>query len=158
MERMKEHLIDREIADQERTIIRPPLLGTLCVLTIAGSVVLILAQGWAYLRYKDPLQDTNLDSLMVIMNVVCNIFTLTGAVMMWKMKRTGFFIYLAAELIPMIPPLWLASRSDIYRSIVLSELFIAGFSIRIVFIILYCIFYRKMVAGTGNGNYVVRMD
>ena len=40
-----------------------------------------------------------------ILSFGCNLLSLFGALMMWKQKKTGFYLYLAGEILPYILPL-----------------------------------------------------
>jgi hypothetical protein len=111
---------------------RPQFLKTLCILTFigAGLMILLTLMGTkeAFMSPEEralemneklgPLMDRNPEMADSIINstmesqqfaavnwgmtLIANVFTLLGAILMWRLKRVGFYIYCAAELIPMI--------------------------------------------------------
>ncbi|MEP7110029.1 MAG: hypothetical protein ABI760_18685 [Ferruginibacter sp.] len=73
-------------------------------------------------------------------NIAAAIFCLAGAFMMWKLKRTGFYLYVAGTLIGIISPFVIFGGSN-FISIISSVAI--GF-IGIIFVILYGVNLRYM--------------
>jgi hypothetical protein len=74
---------------------RSGLLSTMCILTwVWGGIAIILG----LLGFASPLADKAKTGI----DLLANIGSVFGAVMMWKMNRTGLWIYLGCELIPYI--------------------------------------------------------
>ena len=68
----------------------PTFLKVLCILTFVGSGLGILG--------NLSILSTDIGLVSLLANVSCII----GAVMMLKLKKTGFYIYAVAELLPLI--------------------------------------------------------
>lgn len=107
---------------------RPTFLTVLCILTFIGSALGIIGAIWGYFTAQaasammsgfesgmegnamgeammnNPMMaeaKRALDNAMptMIIGVICSILCLFGALQMWKLKKTGFYIYTAGELI-----------------------------------------------------------
>ena len=88
---------------------RPSFLTVLCILTFIGSGLvllgglLVLIAGAALSSYFESIpgmsQETGGSILPLIISVVFAAVSLFGAIMMWQMKKLGFYIYTAAQVI-----------------------------------------------------------
>lgn len=102
----------------------PAFLKVLCILTFVGAGMGILGSiynifmndftirtleaqanspfgGFVdYSAYIETLKKWGLIAGML--NLLASALCLTGALMMWKLRKTGFFIYLAGQIIPFI--------------------------------------------------------
>lgn len=102
---------------------RPPMLTLLCVFTFAGSGLSAFANLILYLFYDLIKQmfeagqfnftesGLEMKSLKMVMNVSPGFFlfqgilylvSLMGAIMMWKLNRTGFHLYAIAQILLLI--------------------------------------------------------
>jgi hypothetical protein len=105
---------------------RPKFLQTLCILSFIMCGLMILMSAWGLKTTYFPsdkdlemqqqqmemLQNINpsmYDTVMevnetkgvsTIASLLAQIFSLIGVMMMWQLKKTGFYIYTIAELIP----------------------------------------------------------
>jgi ABC-type multidrug transport system permease subunit len=73
-------------------------------------------------------------------NIAAAILCLAGAFMMWKLKRTGFYLYLAGTLVGIISPFVIYGGSNIVS--ILSSVVI-GF-VGLIFVILYGVNLKYM--------------
>lgn len=48
------------------------------------------------------MQDSAYQQVAPYLNLLYTLLSLLGAIMMWKLKKTGFYLYLAGELLPYI--------------------------------------------------------
>ena len=74
-----------------------------------------------------------------IINAVCVIICLIGVLMMWKLKKTGYFIYIIGEIAPPVVSLAFAGHSGLgglFESFYMFSMII-GFLFPIAFIIMY---------------------
>ena len=70
--------------------------------------------------------------------VALAIVALIGVIMMWKLRRTGFFIYLAAQVIAFVLPLMMGGKLD------MSWMAMIGAGLSLLFIILYAVNLKYM--------------
>jgi hypothetical protein len=70
--------------------------------------------------------------------VALAIVALIGVIMMWKLRRTGFFIYLAAQVIAFALPLMMGGKLD------MSWMAMIGAGLSLLFIILYAVNLKYM--------------
>jgi type III secretory pathway component EscR len=75
-----------------------------------------------------------------IISLVSALFTLIGAILMWGLRKTGYYIYIAGILISIIAPFILMGSG-------LMGMLAGGFSafIGILFIVLYGVNVRYMI-------------
>ena len=120
------------INTETQTIHRPGFLKTLCILTFIGAGLMILltlmgtkeafmsaderamdiTEQMAPLAESNPeMVDNMVEAVMEnqkyalptwIMGIIFNLLTLLAAIMMWNLKKAGFYLYCAAELLPLI--------------------------------------------------------
>ncbi len=102
---------------------RPVLLTVLCILTFIGSGVSFLANSFLFFTRDawiiameegafDVLKDTleieaielllEVDPTYFLIQALLFAFSVTGAVLMWKLKKAGFHIYTVAQLLLLI--------------------------------------------------------
>ena len=134
---------------EETTNKRPGLVTVLCILSFIGSGLgvlfsllgLIGVGALASVLEKVPGVGEALAGSgagagigYVALNLVLNAGTLFGAIMMWKMKKMGFWIYAGSYLLQFILPMILFSgRFSIFGLIIMAA-----------FIVLYGINMKKM--------------
>ena len=93
---------------------RPAFLKVLCILTWVGSgiglisgIITILGAS-AYENVVNDLGDASLNGTMENMKMIqyaglaCTVLCIIGSVMMWQLKKAGFFIYLIGEVAPLV--------------------------------------------------------
>lgn len=133
-------ILDRE--EKERAAHRPGLLKVLCILTWIGSVAQFTVTLGVLLNDLDPF----LHSPSLLVNNVGiqagNILAVIGAVMMWRMKRNGFWIYILAEIIPLIPGVIIMLQRDEFSDIRAAGVVGGIFLVRIAFIAMYARYYK----------------
>ncbi len=120
MEENKEILDINEVNPEQK---RPAFITVLCILTFVGAGLGLLTGLWSLFTIGQ-VQDTfdTLDRLggfgesslggmddfyrwtkiSVYLNLLGNAMCLTGALMMWNLKKIGYFIYIPGQLIPLI--------------------------------------------------------
>lgn len=118
-------------------------LGSFCLAigeeTITGVWDKIIAQQ-PQLEEMDPIVFFREIGKLCLYNFVANIFSLVGVIMMWRLNKIGFFIYVAAELVTNFLGLdiGVADGAKSYGSLIFSIL------IDSVFIIMYAINLKHM--------------
>lgn len=153
---------------------RPPFLTVLCILTFvwAGASILIslfqipnlyiptvdnpqLQVSMEQIRATNPDVADKMISVFEeadkhkipnwIFSFVGNCFSLMGAMMMWHLQKRGFFIYIAAELIPTILSLAFSGLSGIIDALgALGPFVHAAIIIAIVIVFLFDIAFIVM--------------
>ncbi len=100
---------------------RPEFLKILCILSFVASGLMILIYGigsmclgiseqmignaWEKVTESNP-QFANMDAMeffhavgmLCVYGLIANVFSLVGVIMMWRLEKIGFFIYVIAEL------------------------------------------------------------
>lgn len=82
------------------TTTRPTFLTVLCILTWVGTGILIIINGLAIIGAAS-LGIDGITTYLGIM-ILCLALCLIGSIMMWQMKKTGFFIYVLGEIAPLV--------------------------------------------------------
>ena len=113
---------------------RPTFLTVLCILTFIGSglstlayLILLVAAGAAsgFLSSIPGMGDIGgLGSGYFLIILVLALASLYGAIMMWKLKKMGFYLYSGANVIAFIVPLVMASADFSYFGLIITVLFI----------------------------------
>ncbi|MDH4473637.1 MAG: hypothetical protein QE487_13590 [Fluviicola sp.] len=134
---------------------RSNFLMVLCILTWVGSGLAILVYGYLYLIMGqmfralqafggDRPKELNWVMWNYLISAIAPVFCIVGAVLMWKLKRLGFYIYLLGQLPPILFSFytWLVIAGK-YNS---ESLFFAVLLniIPIGFIVMYAINIRQM--------------
>ncbi len=156
----------------------PKFLKTLCILSfiMCGLMLLFGLMGLKNLfmsaedimamnPYMQKMQDNNpesyqaiLDSMQyknisAIMGFLVPLISLTGVIYMWKMKKTGFYIYLIGEVLPYLVVYLTSGLSVMYASTsmmgdkgeMIINIFLGSVVLfDIVFIILYALNLKHM--------------
>ncbi len=110
------------VNQEEGQVQRPNFLKVLCILSfvMCGLWIIVFLFGWIIsmsissdaisqvwekilsqeprLSDADPMQFMSEVSKLCLYFLLANIVSLVGVIMMWRMNKTGFFIYVAAEL------------------------------------------------------------
>ncbi|ASS48805.1 MAG: hypothetical protein A3D31_06315 [Candidatus Fluviicola riflensis] len=92
---------------------RSNFLMVLCILTWVGSGLSIIVYGYLYLmlgqlyRTLESFDGGRPDELnwfmwQYLIGAIAPVFCILGAVLMWKLKRVGFYVYLLGQLTPII--------------------------------------------------------
>lgn len=154
-----------EIMEENTTLGKkklPGFLKVLCIFSFIGIGVYIVTYVLGYVtliasssvsesitsEFNDPSVDSAIASmdplvkngtLYYILSLVACVLCLVGVIMMWKLKKSGFFIYLVGEIAPIILPFILLGGFGAlgFFSIILSF-------VPIAFIIMYALNYRHL--------------
>lgn len=112
-------------AQQEKPT-RPLLLTVMCILTFIGSSFIIISTVISYISMQnmsaemqaimgDMIQTTQNDLLIkLIVGVIGSIICLVGAIMMWKLKKVGFYMYCLGTIIPLIISYFIPSKNLLF--------------------------------------------
>lgn len=113
---------------------RPTFLTVLCILTFIGSglsalgqlIGLVAAEALTSLFSSIPgMEDMGgLGSGFLAIVLVLSLASLYGAIMMWQLKKMGFYLYSGANVIALIVPIIMASAEFPVRGLVFTALFI----------------------------------
>lgn len=96
---------------------RSTFLTVLCILTWVGSGLSIIYHAYLYLLTSQAInfvgrisgdKSLNWFLLSYLIGIFAPIFTIVGALFMWKLKRFGFFIYAVGQLVPLAYSLYFA--------------------------------------------------
>lgn len=93
---------------------REPFLTTICILTFVGAGLGLIGSLFSYFALgmlssvasnidSDVFNDQLRNSVMWnwIFGLVANLLCLTGALLMWNLKKAGFIIYVIGQVIPL---------------------------------------------------------
>ncbi|MCE3227122.1 MAG: hypothetical protein K0S32_1673 [Bacteroidetes bacterium] len=118
---MENNYNDGFVNDLKKEPARPQFLSVLCVLTFIWSGIMILGYGilaccLAFgeetanmfvermtesnptINISDPAEFCKQIGMVGVLGLLAKTVTLIGAIMMWKLNKIGFFLYIAAEL------------------------------------------------------------
>jgi hypothetical protein len=139
---------------------RPQFLTVLCILTFIGSGIGIIGSIMGYMAamatsammgvagdmagsadmsampgMEDAMAAANAmvqyAFIILLVGIVGAILCLVGAIMMWKQKKTGFYLYAVGELVPPIISMVLVGMAG------MGALGLLGFIVPIAFIVMY---------------------
>ena len=109
--------------------LRPTLLTVLCILSFVGIAITLVGYINSYYQYLE-MQALNASSFIVMS--AFELVILAGVVLMWKLKKTGFYIYVLGKLISLSYP-YISGTADTVLGILVLPVMILG----ITFVILY---------------------
>ena len=108
---------EQKTEGQAQGLKRPGLLTVMCILTYIFSGIGIISGilGLVAAGVLSNIMPTSLSGIMavgggmtgLIVGLVTTIGTFAGAIMMWKLMKTGFIVYTASYLIRFIVPIFL---------------------------------------------------
>lgn len=129
---------------------RPTFLTVLCILTFIGSgfgvlggLIGLVATGAATALAKIPMLGPALTAaasfgiVYTLINLILAAASLYGAIMMWKLKKTGFWIYVAAQVLMLIVPVFFVGIAGLLGSAI-------GLIFTAAFIIMYALNLKAM--------------
>ncbi len=145
--------------EQSNEMKRPAFLTVLCILTWVGSGLGLIG-GIMSLGASSTVSDLGAlsgdsavgavaDSIatMNYVNLICVILCILGSVMMWQMKKTGFYIYVLGELAPLVMSFIivgeLASMAGPFAGMAAAGAFI-GALFPIAFVVMYAVNLKHM--------------
>jgi hypothetical protein len=118
----QQHTSPETTSTNNRT--RPGFLTVLCILSFVGIAFVVISALFNLFSYNSPASRNVLDQMgplvnsvvqgidferMIylsqireIINIVAALICLAGVIMMWKLKKIGYFIYLVGEVAPII--------------------------------------------------------
>jgi len=131
---------------EETTNKRPTLVTVLCILSFIGSglsvlVMLLLLVGAGSIMsflgsipgFGDAMGGSGTGSGMIylILNLILNAGTLLGAIMMWRMKKIGFWIYAGSYVVQFILPMVMIGGRFSILGLIIMAAFIVLYGINI---------------------------
>ena len=119
---------------------RPDFLTALCILTFIGSGFAFVVYLFALLFFNrvsefiveySALPSTNgITPLYFMIYAALTLFSLIGAMRMWNLRRDGFFIYSASQiLIFLFPVFWNSNQSFPAVSLIFTLIFIVCYAV-----------------------------
>jgi hypothetical protein len=164
-------MIMTEILDIEREEQKgiPMFLKVLCILTFIGAGIGILSGLWNLLTFQTTLATLQASQEMLggfygdmselievtkkwgflahILTLLGAALCLVGALMMWKLKKTGFYIYVVGQILPLIASFGLmgglTSSGGLFASMAIVGM-ILGTLFPIAFIVMYGLNLKHM--------------
>lgn len=120
------------------TTFRPPLLSALCILTFIGSSIGFTGYFLASLYFEKATEMIfkysswhNVDAISpyyFTLLMALYAASLIGAIRMWKLHRSGFFIYAASQIaLLFLPVIWINWNSFSTTNAVFILVFISGY-------------------------------
>lgn len=163
---MNENILYDTPTPQETTPNRPTFLTVLCILTFVGCAMALGSAIYGYFTVQTSaaVLDTSMQGMdgvgqtgmmselqntmqkavdnalpNLIISVVCALLCLFGAIQMWKLQKSGFYIYCVGEIIPPIAGFFLGAGGMIGSIGIAVGLLLAG-----VWITLYAVNLKHM--------------
>ncbi len=142
---------------------KPVFLKILCILTFIGAPLLIIKYIFSYIDLVDKIAQLNAFSagfegvsgmeniiegsnalikngpVYLILLIVASVICLVGAILMLKLKKVGYYIYLIGEIAPIILPFILIKG---FQTFGVFDYLIIGSSI--LFIVLYSLNFKRL--------------
>lgn len=143
---------------------RPQFITVLCILTFIGSGLSFVGALWGYFSIKasekflqgmsasqedahgmiSGMQETIIKAVEnavpnMVIGLLCSLICLYGAIQMWKLKKTGFFIYSVGEITPAISAFFLGGGGLIGGAGA-----VVGLLFAMVWIVLYAINFKHL--------------
>jgi hypothetical protein len=138
---------------------RPEFLSVLCILSYVGIGIAVMGalvniminasgKSMMFLQQNNSLFGKIIDNqdeyirmqhVTGIVGIIAALVCLAGVIMMWKLMKTGYFIYIIGEIAPPVVAISLYGHSgfgDMFASLYMLGLVI-GFIFPIAFIIMY---------------------
>lgn len=150
-------ILDQEMMPQSGTVKRPVFLTVLCILTFIGVGLTILSQAASYIAFQSltdaagtleelgssPEIEAAKNALRYVyvflaVGIGGSLLCLLGAIMMWKLKRLGYYIYIAGQVIPVVISFALQAVAVNVLTII-SSVFLP-----VLFIVLYGVNFRHL--------------
>lgn len=134
---------------QHYTGVRPPALTLICVLTFFWSSLSAFGSLLVFLLFNDldtiiqqssfPDQEKelvkmlqNADRSFFLIISALNISSLTGAILMWKLRKSGFHFYTISQLLILTVPFFLLTGYSISLSnAIITAVFIAAYAVNL---------------------------
>jgi hypothetical protein len=122
---------------------RPLFLTIICIISFVGVGYTVLKSLWEINRIFTGFMDSSIlfsmYGFMLLSNIVFALLCLIGVLLMWKLKKAGYIIYLIGEVIPLILPLIL-----MHNSFYGLQNLILGFLISSAFIVMYSLNFKHL--------------
>ena len=148
---------------------RPPFLNTLCILSFIMGGLMVLTGIWGVISSFMPYSVSELESIErmkelgmdpaafeknpvgQIISLLFQVVSLFGVVMMWKLRKTGFYLYILGEIAPYIYTIamgksitaMMGSMGSMFSTVVYVSLAIV-ILINVAFIIMYALNLKHM--------------
>lgn len=124
------------------TIQRNDFLSALCILTFAGSsfkFVLYLLASLFFERASEIIIEYSawhstdaVNSLYFAILMSLSAFSIVGAVLMWKLRRSGFYVYTASQvLLSLLPVLWINNQASSIVNLIFTVVFICSYALNL---------------------------
>ncbi len=159
---------DQKPITTTRTKKRPTFLTILCILSFIGIGLAILSSILTYIStqaitgtpglmekissigvqtanpmfekiYASGVQALINAKLYALLNILANVICLIGVIMMWKLKKPGFYIYTLGELTT--PVLSIVLIGNVFGGTFLSAMGLAGYVIGFIFPVAFIVMY-----------------
>ncbi len=108
---------------------RPTSLTILCILSFVGAMVMLLGYINSYFDYKG-MNAHFADSFLIM--ALFKLVMLAGVVLMWNLRKTGLYLYLAGQAAALIYPFASGTADTVLGLLVIPVLLIS-----ILFIVLF---------------------
>jgi hypothetical protein len=167
---MENNYNDGFVNDLKKEPARPQFLSVLCVLTFiwSGLVILVYAlfsmcltfseetantfvekmtESNPTINISDPVEFCHQIGMVGLLGLLAKICTLVGAIMMWRLNKIGFFLYVIAELSTYFFGLDVNASSEEGKSY---GLLIFTIIIDLVFVGMYAMNLKYMNKGNSN--------
>ena len=117
--------VNQTTTQQEKQV-RPVLLTVMCILTFIGSSFIIISTIFSYISMQnmseemkvmmgEMTQSSQKDFLIkLIIGILGSLMCLLGAILMWKLKKVGFYLYNIGNIVPLIISYYIPTNDPLF--------------------------------------------
>ncbi len=143
-------MLEQKISSSNRDInVRPSALAHICILTFIGSGMSAMIFFLIFMIYNSIpsllLQEEIASNALILKEITSRagrmffllmpflyILSLAGAMMMWKLKKSGFHLYAIAQMLMLLLPFFMVTDYSIsFPNALITALFIGAYSLNL---------------------------
>jgi hypothetical protein len=121
--------MEQKNSEAAQKLTRPAFLTTLCILSFVGIALSLFNYINSYFSYKE-MKALFAESFLVM--GIFELIILAGVLLMWKLKKSGFYIYAIGQVASLVFPLATGTVDTVMGLLTLPLLILA-----VLFIVLY---------------------
>jgi hypothetical protein len=127
------------ISDQvSQRNLRSNFLTILCILSVIGIALWIVRDIRMYNEYMAMEGVLNTESFLV--GIALNLIGLSGVVLMWYLKKAGFYIYTISQMVWIVLPMVIGTWADTYYGF----LILPAITVTPSFMVMYALNLKQM--------------
>jgi len=138
-----DELLDEDFFRDNKPQGRPVFLTVLCILTFVGCGLLFILNFIAlaqFISQRLPEENTTIEAISLFISMGSTLLCLVGAILMLRLRRAGFFLYIIGESAPLVYSLVMIE--EFYYA--LNMISFAGYLVPVAFIVMYSMNYKHL--------------